>query len=353
MVSYTRFFTTSDGARIAYASTGHGMPLIYLPPFLSHLELMWEAPPFRVFNEALASHFTVIRYDRYGCGLSDRNRTDFSLDVDLRVLAELVDHLQLRRFALLGLSSGGRTAIQYAAAHPRRVSYLLLFGIAWQAATLTPTRMALNDLMRADWRIGSNSLADYLLPSGDASAMEWLSQIHREAASAEMAVGLAEAAATVDVTDVLPEIRTPTLVMNRRDDRLAPLEEARELAVRIAGARFVALAGDAHIAEFGDADAVVQAIHDFIGPLVGPSATDGDSQSAPAVPLGLSAREAEVLNLIATGLTNRQIAERLSLSIHTVERHTVNIYTKLGVRGRAAATAYALQHPTAQMSDTT
>ena len=97
MGHYTQFFTTPDGIRIAYATLGQGLPLIYVPPFLSHLTLKWESPWFRSFNEALAAHFTLIRYDRYGCGLSDRNRTDFSYDVDVRILAALVDHLRLRR----------------------------------------------------------------------------------------------------------------------------------------------------------------------------------------------------------------------------------------------------------------
>jgi pimeloyl-ACP methyl ester carboxylesterase/DNA-binding CsgD family transcriptional regulator len=329
------------------------MPLVCLPPFLSHLELMWEAPAFHAFNEALAAHFTVIRYDRYGCGLSDRDRTDFSLDVDLRVLADLVDHLRLRRFALLGVSAGGRTAIQYSVTFPRRVSHLLLFGVAWQATTLPPTRVALHDLMRVDWRLGANSFADFLLPSADAEALAWLSRIQREATSVETAVGLAEAAVGVDVADLLPLIRTPTLVINRREDRLAPLEDARDLAAQISGARFAALSGDAHIAEFGDAAAVVRTIRDFIS-VAASSGTDANGSPAPnARLLGLSTREAEVLNLIAAGLSNRDIADRLSLSIHTVERHTVNIYTKLGVHGRTAATAYALHHAAQTSIDTT
>ncbi|HYI14214.1 MAG TPA: alpha/beta fold hydrolase [Thermomicrobiales bacterium] len=353
MASYAQFFTTHDGARIAYASIGQGMPLVFLQPFLSHLEVMWEAPAFRSFNEALASHFTVIRYDRYGCGLSDRDRTDFSLDVDLRVLADLVDHLRLRRFALLGASAAGRTAIQYAATFPRRVSYLLLFGVGWKVTTIPPTRKALHDLMRVDWRLGANSFADYLLPSGDAEALAWLARIQREATSVETAVGLAEAAVGVDIVDLLQRVHTPTLVMNHRDDRLAPLEAARELAAQIPGARFAALAGDAHIPEFGDADAVVRTIRDFIGVPASPGA-DGKGSSAPDTRLlGLTAREAEVLNLIAAGLSNQDIADRLSLSIHTVERHTVNIYTKLGVHGRAAATAYALQHSAPTTTNTT
>lgn len=133
--------------------------------------------------------------------------------------------------------------------------------------------------------------------------------------------------------------------MNRRGDRLAPLEAARELAARIPGAHFAALPGDDHIAEFGDAGTVVLAIRDFVGAPGGRRAHAPGTPRDVAEPLGLSAREAEVLRLIATGLTNREMAERLSISIHTVERHTTNVYAKLGLRGRAEATAYALRHP--------
>lgn len=341
MSTYTRFFTTRDGARIAYATIGQGMPLVYIPPFFSHLELMWEAPAFRAFNEALARYFTVIRYDRYGCGLSDRDRTDFSLAVDLRVLEELIDHLKLRRVALLGMSAGGATAIQYAHSFPKRVSHLLLHAARWRTGRMAPARVAVHALMRADWRLGTNSLADYLLPTGDAAALSWLARIQREATSAETAIGLAET--VIDIADILPELRIPTLVMNRREDRLISLESARELAALIPRSQFVALPGDAHIAEFGDADAVIEAILTFTG-FVERSPANGESLLKSSQPLPLSSREREVLHLLASGLSNRGIAERLGLSIHTVERHTVNIYAKLGVHGRAAAAAFAFQH---------
>ena len=126
MAAYTRFFTTSFGARIAYASLGQGPPLIYLPPLSSHIELFMEERPFRAFNEALAADFTLIRYDRYGCGLSDRDRTDFRWQLDLHVLEGLIAHLGLRQVALYGVSGGGSTAIRYAVAHPERIAQLFL-----------------------------------------------------------------------------------------------------------------------------------------------------------------------------------------------------------------------------------
>ena len=111
MAAHTRFFATAGGLRIAYATIGQEPPLASIPPWLSHLELLWDVPAFRAFDEALARDVTVVLYDRYGCGLSDRDRTDFSHETDVRVLAELVDHLRLRRFALLGVSTGALVAV--------------------------------------------------------------------------------------------------------------------------------------------------------------------------------------------------------------------------------------------------
>jgi len=354
MNSDTQFFTTAAGARIAYATLGSGPPLIYLPPFTSHLELMWEAPAFRAFNEALAADFTLVRYDRYGCGLSDRNRSDFSLDIDVRVLADLIDHLRLRRVALLGASAGGPIAVRYAAANPRRVAHLLLFGMEWQPSAISPVRNLINQLITAQPDLGASAFAHYLIPDGDPEALAWFARVMHEGASAEMVLGLSTVESTVDLAELLPQLRVRTLVMNRRGDRLAPLEGARELAARIPDARFAALPGDAHIAEFGDSGAVLRAIHAFVGyPSARRPTVDAVVVNASAEPLGLSPREMEVLDLIAAGLTNREIAERLSVSVHTVERHTANLYAKLGVRGRSEATAYALRRPTAPALPTT
>lgn len=341
---FTQFFAMTDGARIAYATMGQGPPLVLVPPFLSHLEIMWDAPPIRAFHQALAAHFTLIRYDRYGCGLSDHGRTDFSLAVDVRVLAALVDHLRLRRFALLGASAGGPVALHYAADYPRRVSHLLLFGVRWRPAAGAPVGAAVNDLIRVDGRVGINAFADLLLPGADAETVGWFARIMREAASADAAAALNEITAPHDLRDLFPRILVPTLVMNARGDRTVPVESARELAARIPGARFAAVPGDIHPLGFAPAGPIVQAICDFVGVPSRPSSEEdaGDRGGARGAGLGLSAREEEVLRLIAAGLRNREIAARLSLSVHTIERHVTNIYTKLGARGRAEATAYAL-----------
>jgi pimeloyl-ACP methyl ester carboxylesterase/DNA-binding CsgD family transcriptional regulator len=348
MAAHTRFFTTTEGVRITYATLGQGPPLVVIPPWLSHLELFWDTPPFRAFNEALARDFTVVLYDRYGCGLSDRDRADFSLDPDIRVLAELVDHLRLRRFALYGVSTGALVAVPYALAQPRRVSHLLLFGI-YRKAWTTEVGAAVRALIRAHWGLGSRALADWFLPGAGGDALAFFARLQREAASAETALALLEAARRTDQLDLFPRLRVPTLVLSRRDDPIAPLETARDMAARIPGARFAALEGDIHIPEFGDAGAVIAAIRAFVDapPRRGHGAAS-DTGAAPTAtsptPLGLSPREVEVLRLLAGGLSNPAIAARLALSVHTVERHVVNLYTKLGIHGRAEATAYALRH---------
>jgi pimeloyl-ACP methyl ester carboxylesterase/DNA-binding CsgD family transcriptional regulator len=338
-----RFFTMADGARIAFTVMGAGPPLILLPGFLSHLEVTWEAPDTRAFSEALAADFTVIRYDRYGCGLSDRERTDFSREADVRVLSELVDHLRLRRLALFGPSAGGPVAIQYAAANPRRVSHLILFGVGWQAPGVSQTRDALHRLIKADSQLGLNAFAEYLIPGGEPELLHVFARLQREAASADVIVGLSESQLPADFSEMVPGIRVPSLVICRRGDRLLPTESARELAMHIPNARFVTLEGDNHIPEFGDSASLVECIREFLA-----SPKSGPARPPAGMP-GLSPRETEVLGLIAAGLGNQDIAARLSISPHTVERHTANIFVKLGVRTRLEAAAYAL----ARSNDTT
>jgi len=175
-------------------------------------------------------------------------------------------------------------------------------------------------------------MADYYLPGAEITALDWFALLQREAVTAEMAGALSNVGRSLDISELLPTVRVPALVINRREDRVTTLETAREVATLIPNARLAALEGAFHIPEFGDASSVLRAITEFVGGRHG------------TAPLGLSPREVEVLRLIAAGLSNTEIADRLVLSVRTVERHTVNIYAKIGARGRTEATAYAVQH---------
>src|SRR5690242_10351983 len=152
MRQVVRFASTPAG-QVAYTVTGSGPPVLYLLGWVSHLGLMWDNPEHRRFVEALAREHTVIRYDKLGCGLSDRDRTDFTMESELAVLRALVEELRLTRFALFGSCEGGQVAAAYAAAHPDVVSSLIVYGSCARGRDLATdeVRRSLLALVRAHW----------------------------------------------------------------------------------------------------------------------------------------------------------------------------------------------------------
>lgn len=238
-------FAETPAGRVAYSVTGSGPPLLWSLGWVSHLDLMWESDEHRRFVETLAREHTVIRFDKLGCGLSDRPRTDFTMEFELAVLKALVDHLGLKRFALLGSCDGGQVAVAYAATHPDMVSSLIVYGSCANGRDLASddVRQSVPALLRAHWGLGSRVLADMWLPEASAELAGKFARLQRTAATAEMAAALLEMFYRFDVTDLLPTIRVPTLVAHRRYGRAVGFELGRELAAQIPGARFAALAG--------------------------------------------------------------------------------------------------------------
>jgi pimeloyl-ACP methyl ester carboxylesterase len=234
---------------------------------MSHQELAWQLPVYRHFWERLAHHNTLVCYDRPGTGLSDRNRTDFSLDSELQDLETVIDNLKLKRLALLGYSEGGPIAIAYAAKHPRRVSHLILYGTfaRGEAITTEEVKVSLISLVRAHWGIGSKALADIFMPGADAAASEFFAKYQRECATLEIASKVLDQMYKTDVVQLLRGLRVPTLVLHRHLDRAMPFRLGRELASLIPNARFVPLEGGDHFAWLGDSDSVLRAIGEFLG----------------------------------------------------------------------------------------
>jgi class 3 adenylate cyclase len=240
-----RFCTTSDGVRIAFATAGQGPALIQVPGWVSHLELQWALPDAGRFWETLARHFFVVAYDKRGTGLSDRDVTDFSLDARLRDLEAVIEHLKLRRVVLYGISEGGQLAIACAVRHPRRVSRLVLYGAYSRGSALGPkeTIDALVALVRAQWGLGSATLSNIFVPGAPQREVRWFIRLQQEGATAEGAAAMLQANLEIDVSELLGQVRCPTLVMHARGDLAIPFELGRELAGRIPGARFVPLEG--------------------------------------------------------------------------------------------------------------
>ena len=347
-------FCTVGGHRVAYACAGSGPPLV-LPAALgaSHLEVEWDFPDFRAFVAALARHRTVVRYDRLGCGLSDRGpgATELGLAASLRTLEAVVQATGATELSLLGFSAGGATAVAYAAAHPGHVRALVLVGAFAHGADVAPAplREALVATVRAHWGAGSRLLTDVWIPGADGPARDRFARLQRASADPEMAAALLEAVYATDVRAQAPRVRAPALVLHRRADRAIPFAAGRELAGLVPGARLTGLDGDVHPPWLGDRAAVVSAVTAFLDaehPVAGAAAPDVSARpAAPAAPSSpLSAREAEVLRLVAEGLSDREIAERLVVSPHTVHRHVANIRTKLDLPSRAAAATYAARN---------
>ena len=345
-------YAEHDGASIAWAAIGQGPPLVIGGWWSSHLDLDWRSPRFRRFVGALAEYRTVIRYDRPGAGVSDRGAMPAgTLEEELATLEALVDEAAPGTISLFGASSGGGVASLYAARHPERVDRLVLYGAYARGVDLAPpaARETMLGIVEQHWGLGSRVLADLFLPDATADERAEFAEFQRRSASREVALASLRAVYDFDSKGLLGEVRAPTLVLHRRDDRAIPFALGKELAGRVRNARFVALEGDDHFPWRGDADAVVRETLVFLGAPVERASTSAASRATgtpgmPGAAVRLTEREREVLRLVARGETDAEIAAHLVLSTHTVHRHIANIRTKLGVPSRTAAAAWALRN---------
>lgn len=333
-------FLPLGARRVAYEMRGDGPPLVAPAWWVSHLELDWESAGFRRFWEGVADGYSLIRYDRLGVGMSDRTvrDSDLTIDGEVATLRALLDELELERVTLIGGSSGSCTAIAFAAAFPARVERLVLYGSYADGAAIAAPGVgnAILEAVRAHWGLGSRLLSDIFLGGADSAEHERFSRFQRDAATAETAAALLSLVYRVDVRAHLPLVRSPALVVHRRDDRAVPFRLGREVAAGIPGATFVPLPGSAHFPWHGDVDSVVRACREALAP-----AQSSAQQARGSEPILLSSREREVLACVARGLGDREIAEQLVLSPHTVHRHVANIRRKLGRTSRTAAVAEA------------
>jgi TolB-like protein/Tfp pilus assembly protein PilF/tRNA A-37 threonylcarbamoyl transferase component Bud32 len=251
-----RFCTTSDGVRIAYATTGNGYPVVRVLGWFTHLEYEWGNPLIRPFHDVGGAGHLLIRYDGRGMGLSDRKVSDFSLEGRVRDLEAVVDELGLKRFALFGISEGGPTAITYAVRHPERVSHLILYGsfarLSWALDTEEGRQAfdAGNTLIRQGWDSDAPAhrqlFTGFFAPDADGEGIQAFNNLQRISASAENAAAVHLGLLDIDVTDLLPQVKMSTLVIHRRGDTAVPFEGGRQLATGIPGARFLSLEGRNH-----------------------------------------------------------------------------------------------------------
>jgi pimeloyl-ACP methyl ester carboxylesterase len=227
-----RFVVTPTGVRVAYATVGRGPALVVPAAWIGHLEIAWQDPAMRAFYAPIAACRTVVAYDKPGCGLSDPWPAPQTLDSDLEVLRSVIDHLELGRVDLLGLSMGAPLSLAYAVQYPEEVGRLILYGgfaNGHQVAS-AKVRTAMIELVRAHWGLGSDVLADVFLPDGTAETKVRFAELQRQSTTAEVASELLAQCYEIRVDDLLDRVAAPTLVLHRRDDRAIPYRLGRDLA---------------------------------------------------------------------------------------------------------------------------
>ena len=305
----------------------------------------------RIF-EQLARRLTLIHYDGRGTGHSQRDVTDLSPDAMVADLEAVVDQVGVAEVSLLGQYNSCTHAVAYAARHPERVRRMALFGGSgrgWNAMSARQTQ-ALLSLIEQDWDMFADTAAHQWLGWSAGEAGRAMADGIRGAVTPRIARATLQAASATDVTEQLPNVAAPTLVLHRRDMAQIPVDLSRSLAKELPRGRLVVLDGAQPALFMEDSAAVVGMLIDFFCDGIEPAEEapqgmlEGAAGHSAPPPGGLSRREREVLRLLAAGESNRQIARRLGLSPHTVERHVANLYRKIGARGRADATAYALRN---------
>ena len=327
-----RYCATPAG-RVAYSTMGSGPPLLCDSGWVTHLRGQLELFSFAAFVERLAERFTVIRYDKPGCGLSDRDGIGLSFDGQVAAALAVADAVRADRFRLFGASQGGQIAAAIGAKCPQRVEALILYGTCASGSDLAPpqVRDSIVALLRAHWGLGSKVLTGIFIPDPAPQEVEELTRLQRASASADVAGRLLEVYYGTDIRALLPAIRARAAVLHREADSATPFELGREVATLIPGATLVPLPGSGHLYYQGEWEPVLDATLGFL------------SEPADRQPR-LTARELEVAGLVAEGLTNYSIAQRLSVAPRTAEAHVEKIRRKLQVRSRAQIAAWVTEH---------
>jgi pimeloyl-ACP methyl ester carboxylesterase/DNA-binding CsgD family transcriptional regulator len=349
-----RFCASPEGVRIAFATSGSGPPLVKAANWLSHLEYDWNSPVWRHWLNELSRYNTLVRYDQRGCGLSDWDVDDFSLDAWVRDLETVVDTLGLEQFPLLGLSRGGAVAMAYAARHPERVSHLILYGsfvLGRYIRGLSEQQRVEADALLALMRIGwgrdnpafRQMFTTLFMPEATPEQGQWFNDLQRMSTSPDNAARFSATSYSFDLTDLAAAVSVPALVLHGREDAVVPFEAGRQLAALIPGARFVSLESKNHIL-LEDEPAwrrFLSEVRAFLG-VGGPAAEPQRDVPSPAL-LILTTRERQVAALLAQGKSNREIALALVVTERTVEGHVSNVLSKLGFRSRAQVSAWAVE----------
>jgi class 3 adenylate cyclase len=327
-------YADSGGISIAYQVHGEGpLDLVFVPGFVSHVELIWESPDLARFLRRLASFTRLIVFDKRGQGLSDRPAEPPTLEESMDDLRAVLEAATCGRPAVLGISEGGPMSMLFAATYPERVASLVLYGTYARMVRSADFPLGIpadaldrwGEMLRREW--GGPTGLRFWAPSavGDPELERWWARLLRQGTSPAGAIALMDLYREIDVRGVLASIDLPALVLHRRDDRIIPLRQGRFLAEQISGARFVELEGSDHLAWTEDQDTLVDEVEEFL--------TGSRRASEPERAL------ATVLftDIVASTETAARLGDRRWRDL--LERHDAIVRRQLGIhRGREVKT---------------
>jgi pimeloyl-ACP methyl ester carboxylesterase/DNA-binding CsgD family transcriptional regulator len=337
---HIRFCKSADGTRIAYALNGAGDPLVRAAHWVGHLDHEMNNPVIEPWISLLSRRHRLLRYDSRGCGLSDRDNVELTFQRQVEDLRAVVDAAGLDRFVLFGMAGGASIAVAFAAQYPERVTHLVLHGACARAKIArgeVEDGMTQVKAVEIGWGNANPAFrqlfTSQLLPDATADEFAAFNALIQQTTAPASAARILHMFFQVNLTEVAPRIRCPTLIFHSREDGRIPFEQGRELACLISGAEFHPLQSRNHLilrrepawAELaGHLDA-------FLPRRAGP---DPRIES-------LTARERQLLSLVAKGMDNRAIASLSAISEKTVRNHVSNIFSKIGATSRAQAVALA------------
>jgi pimeloyl-ACP methyl ester carboxylesterase len=266
-------YADSNGVSIAYRVHGEGeLDLVFVPGFVSHVELLWENPAVARFLGRLASFARLVVFDKRGQGLSDRPADPPTLEESMEDLQAVLEAASCERPAVFGISEGGPMSMLFAATYPERVSSLILYGTYARMVKSADFPLGIpgdaldrwGEMVRREWGgpVGLHIWAPSAI--GDPEFENWWARLLRQGTSPAGAIALMDLYREMDVRGILPSIDVPALVLHRVEDRIVPLRQGRFLAEAIHGARLVELDGADHVAWTEDQDALLDEVEEFL-----------------------------------------------------------------------------------------
>jgi DNA-binding CsgD family transcriptional regulator/pimeloyl-ACP methyl ester carboxylesterase len=329
-----QYVKTSDGYDIAYTERGSGPVLVCMPFMFSHAQSVWQASSATLLLQALSARFRVVYYDGRGQGLSERGLpADTTLASFHRDLEAVLDKLGSNRPILFADGPRCLQAVRFAAHNPARVRALALM----HCAPAFPSGAAMAALAKADWDYFLSVEAGMNTPRSpqEAELLMRRKEGLRARTTQQDHVRLMEIFLALDITDTLQRLRVPALVLHPSHQQWVDQDTATRSAALIPNGRLVVLSNPSFFGDEEAADAIERLLSET------PAVADGTASEPARTAQDLSARELEVLRMLAKGRSNKEIAAGLTISLNTVTRHVSNIFAKIGVENRTEAAAYA------------